>query len=87
MNELNLPILRGYISYNRHDCCQIAIYCPYCRCNHYHGWPSRSLDPDRLEHCFSHCHGTRRRLAKDSPYKEKGYLIGIDPKRRHQPLR
>lgn len=83
MTDNNLPILLGHISYNGPDCCQIAVFCPYCHRNHHHGWPSRSAEPGRLEHRVCHCFDTPRRRAKDSPYWGKGYLIGIDPNRKN----
>ena len=77
--KTGLNILRGHISYAGQDCCQISIYCPYCHRNHVHGWPSRTEDSNHLEHRSCHCHDTRHRSRKDSPYVDHGYLIGIKP--------
>jgi hypothetical protein len=73
--ESGLPVLRGRISYSGPDCCQIAVPCPHCRCNHYHGWPDRTTDPGHLEHRICHCFDTPRRSRKKSPFHERGYLI------------
>jgi hypothetical protein len=70
-------ILRGHISYDGPECCQIAVYCPYCGCNHFHGWPTRRTDTEYLEHRIAHCFDTPDRLARNSPFNRGGYLIGI----------
>lgn len=80
MSERNLPILRGKISKTGR---QLAVYCPYCRTNHFHGWPESITNPGHLEHRICHCCDTLRRRAKDSPYREHGYLIGIAQDREH----
>ena len=77
--ETGLHILRGRISYNGPECCQITVPCPYCRCNHYHGWPNRTTGPEHLEHRVYHCHDTPRRSRTESPFHNLGYLIGIAP--------
>jgi len=77
--KTGLNILRGHITYAGQDCWQIAVYCPYCRCDHYHGWPIREEDFNHMEHRVCHCHDTPHRLKKDSPYSDPGYLIGIIP--------
>lgn len=77
--ETGLPILRGHISHNSSTCCQIAVYCPYCRSLHHHGWPDRTTDPDHLEHRYCHCYDTLNRGRKDSPYSNNGYLIAVKP--------
>jgi len=77
--ETGLAILRGRISCNDSECCQITIPCPFCRCNHIHGWLNRTTDPNHLEHRVCHCFDTARRGRTESPFHERGYLIGISP--------
>jgi len=75
--KTGLHILRGYISNDGPDCCQIAVYCPYCGENHIHGWPSRATNSKYLEHRSAHCSDASTRRRTESPFYVKGYLIGI----------
>lgn len=83
--ETGLHILLGRISYNGIEGCQIAIYCPFCRCNHFHGWPDRTTDPAHLEHRICHCHDKPNRRHTESPFYGRGYMIGIDPNAKNAP--
>lgn len=83
--ESGIHVLLGRIYYNGPECCQIAIYCPFCRRNHFHGWPSRSIDPNLLEHRLCHCHDKPNRCRTESPFYGRGYLIGVDPNAKSKP--
>lgn len=54
--EREYPILVGY-PYNE----QLACWCPYCACYHYHG----DVEGERVAHCNS----------PYSPFKKTGYYI------------
>jgi len=65
----NLPWLAG-IKCGRN---QIAVWCPYCRDYHFHGW--NHLDKDCITtHRRAHC------TDSASPFKKEGYLITVLPK-------
>ena len=77
--KTGLHILRGHISNDNPNCCQIAVYCPYCGENHIHGWPSRTTNSKHLELRSAHCFDTSTRRRTESPFYVKGYLVGIHP--------
>jgi hypothetical protein len=60
------PVLRGFVD---RDSRTISVHCPWCDCQHVHGWP-----PDAphwtISHRVAHC---RR---SDSPFDRFGYFIG-----------
>ncbi|SEA16621.1 hypothetical protein SAMN05660420_01448 [Desulfuromusa kysingii] len=77
--KTGLHILRGHISNDSPNCCQIAVYCPYCGEDHIHGWPSRITNTKYLEHRSAHCFDTPTQRRTESPFYVQGYLIGIQP--------
>lgn len=65
-------ILRGPLSWTREDppqpYCTVAVWCPYCRDLHYHGWHPEH-DGRHAEHRTAHC------TFAESPFNETGYWI------------
>lgn len=60
---------------------ELAVYCPWCRRHHHHGWGD---DPrlGTVEHRHAHCtdrYAGKRRERVDSPFHESGYLIACEP--------
>jgi hypothetical protein len=69
-NKRATPLLVGR---RRGECC-IAVWCPFCRKYHEHGW-----DPEyahAAEHRGAHCRD------KNSPFHEGGYYIAEEPENR-----
>lgn len=83
--ETQIPVLRGRISCNEIEVCQIAIYCPYCKKEHFHGWPDRTTDSEHLEHRLCHCVNMPDHPRTESPFMRRGYMIGIDPAAHNEP--
>jgi hypothetical protein len=50
--------------------CQLAVWCPFCRDWHYHGWDP-AYDGRHATHRVAHCH------SKDSPFHATGYYISV----------
>ena len=50
--------------------CVIAVWCPYCRRHHFHGWDPAN-DGRVAEHRNSHCHDP------DSLFYRGGYYISV----------
>ncbi len=50
----------------------IAVWCPYCKRTHEHGWPEPPFRADHVEHRVAHC-------GDKSPLNRRGYYIGLDP--------
>jgi len=63
------PVLKCSISSSKR---QAKVWCPYCKEYHFHG-----ADPDllagELSHRVAHC------WSENSPFKETGYYLKIDP--------
>jgi hypothetical protein len=54
----------------------VEVWCPYCKATHAHGWLGLGERPARsnaVSHRCAHCH------VKESPFKNRGYWIGLDP--------
>ena len=70
-NRKAFPVLYGYIyEIGQKDYVQIAVWCPFCKRRHLHGW-HRTNPIQRLEHRIQHC--------DKEAYFPAGYFIGIDP--------
>jgi hypothetical protein len=50
----------------------IAVWCPWCKAEHIHGWDHLSHRSDHVEHRVADCHGGV------SPFERGGYYIGLD---------
>jgi hypothetical protein len=81
-NKACRPLLRGVLTelfpwrddldrpgYQRQDA-QLAVWCPWCRAWHYHGWDPAN-DGRHAEHRSAHCHD------EDSPFHKTGYHISV----------
>ena len=70
-NKQATPLLAG----SKYGKNMIAVWCPYCRKHHYHGWDHiQDKDADASHRC-AHC-------SPESPLFDSGYYITIEPKRR-----
>ncbi len=81
-NKTCHPLLRGVLTelfawQDDPDCpgyqrryCQIAVWCPFCREFHHHGW-NPAYDGRHAEHRVAHCH------SDDSPFNGTGYFITV----------
>ena len=67
-NKEATPLLAG-IKYGTN---QIAVWCPYCRKYHLHGWDHAKSDTD-AEHRCAHC-------VPESPLFDNGYYITVAPR-------
>ena len=70
------PLLVGHLfvsdNFPNEPVLLIAVWCPYCKTTHVHGWGD--YDPlNYVSHREAHCGGS-------SPFMQSGYFIGIDPK-------
>jgi len=81
-NKQCRPLLRGVLTavfpwsadrerpgYQRQTC-QLAVWCPYCRSMHYHGWDPAD-DGKHASHRAAHC------TDDDSPFRKTGYYISV----------
>ena len=50
----------------------LAVWCPWCKREHFHGWPDAAR-LDGVTHRVAHC--------ADSPLRADGYFIGLDAAR------
>lgn len=50
--------------------CQLAVWCPWCRAFHWHGWDP-AYDGRHAEHRVAHCHD------EASPFQRTGYYISV----------
>jgi hypothetical protein len=66
-NKKASPLLAG----EKHGVGLVAVWCPYCKRHHYHGWSPDAADND-ASHRVAHCGG-------DSLFKTGGYYITIEP--------
>lgn len=84
-----MAVLVGYLEYapgrgvNRGDVMHISVYCPFCKCEHNHGWGFDGVYKrvDHAEHRGAHCH------TQESPLKEPGYYIALDPTKKADHVR
>jgi hypothetical protein len=67
-NQNASPLLAG----KKYGTGQVAVWCPYCKRHHFHGWDHDAADND-ASHRGAHC-------DNDSPFKAGGYYITIEPK-------
>lgn len=72
--EKQLPELRGFVISNGK---QIAVWCPYCRQLHMHGWSHLETKlyqhKKNGSHRVAHCSQTLG--GENSPFREGGYYI------------
>ena len=74
--EKNAPVLRGWLHGRIHPdgSAQVAVWCPYCRRLHLHGWDTTAHNRGRAEHRVAHC------CNDASPFRADGYWIGLLPR-------
>ena len=68
-NKEATPLLAG-IKYGTN---QIAVWCPYCRKYHLHGWDHDKHKDTDAEHRCAHCN-------PGSPFEDGGYYIAVAPR-------
>lgn len=68
-NKQATPMLVGY-KFTTRGVDQIAVWCPYCRVWHVHGWDGHA-DTD-TGHRVAHC-------LDGSPFRKGGYYIALEP--------
>lgn len=68
-NKKAYPLLAGK---KVSDGKQIAVWCPYCKTHHLHGWGDDVKDQDVSER-GAHCDNP------DSPFYRKVYYITVEP--------
>jgi hypothetical protein len=62
------PLLVGH----RTSRSSIAVWCPYCKMYHNHGWDFENEPHLDAQHRMAHC-------AEGSPFKPGGYFIAYEP--------
>jgi hypothetical protein len=68
-NKAAIPLLVGRL-HNKGT--GIAVWCPYCKTTHEHGW-NPANKPNDVERRSAHC------IDRVSPFNETGYFIGLHP--------
>jgi len=67
-NKAATPLLVGEVYATN----QIAVWCPYCKKHHIHGWNPKEHKSGDAEHRVAHC-------FEDSPFHATGYFIAAIP--------
>jgi hypothetical protein len=69
------PLLVG-VKYGTH---QIAVWCPYCRRYHFHGWDHDNRKDREVSHRCAHCSEPVYDPKTESPFRKGGYWIALAP--------
>jgi hypothetical protein len=68
-NKNAVPLLTGV----KYESNLIAVWCPYCRKYHIHGWDHAKRADTDAEHRCAHCND-------GSPFRNGGYYITVAPR-------
>jgi hypothetical protein len=68
-NKEATPLLVG----TKYGTNQIAVWCPFCRTYHHHGWDHGRSNDTNAEHRCAHCNS-------GSPFLDGGYYIALAPR-------
>jgi hypothetical protein len=67
--DRHLPVLLARVS---NDGINMIVWCPFCRCEHYHGTCGDPTGKAGEGHRVAHCH------IKESPFNQTGYILKLD---------
>ena len=65
---MDTPTLVGLLSISGK---QVAVWCPHCNRNHFHGWPEGE-EFGVATHRVAHC------TKSNSPFEKGGYFITVE---------